>query len=364
MSWVKRQRQRLQSNRQCYNTYMATVFDGKTYAAKLEQNLKLQVRRLKFAPKLIILYFSEDQGSVMYTRLKQQVAERVGIELRAEKLSVHDDVEPILKLVRKHGRDRHIQGVMIQKPAGKTFFEAYDEQWAEAGAIKTLVKNLNYFLSWEGEGRGTQAWWKRLTAEIPPHKDVDCLTAVNLDRVYRGKWEIVPATVRAVLSIIEVSLQIKPGSLMTGIIPSGSEALGRRPFSKGSRLRAVVIGRSEIVGRPLAHVLAQRGMEVSLCASSGVVARSSGSQLLDVKSFEEIGNETLKADIVVSASGKPNLITGVMVSQGTVVIDAGSPQGDVDFDKVKEKASFITPVPGGVGPVTVISLLENLIDLL
>lgn len=323
------------------------VFDGKRFALKRERMLERRIEKLRVSPKLVSLYFAEDSGSVIYTNLKQAAAKRVGIEFHAEKVSIKDQASSIIRLIKQFASDPGVQGLMIQKPAQKFFYEVSDKGWAGPGMISTLFKNLKYLLLLEEKGKGTDVWWRRLVAEISPRKDVDCLNPVNLDLVYRGRWKVLPATVRAVLSIIEVAVTRPVLVARTGLV-------GRS---------AVVVGRSEIVGRPLAHVLAQKGAKVLLSGSTGVVAESRGSQLIEEHRPLNLAEVTKEADIVVSATGEPGIITGDMVKKGVVVIDVGAPDGDVDFDSVERKASFITPVPGGVGPVTVVSLLENLMDI-
>ncbi|OGY16249.1 MAG: hypothetical protein A2785_01505 [Candidatus Chisholmbacteria bacterium RIFCSPHIGHO2_01_FULL_49_18] len=316
------------------------VFDGKKFAQQREEELRAKISQFDKPPVLVSIYFREDPASVVYTNLKQKAAGRVGIDFRAENVSVRDDIDVLLKNIRNFSQNRHVHGLMIQKPSQAVFEQLTSQEWASAGTLRTLAKNLTYFFSREGAEKGSAEWWKRLVMEIAPHKDVDCLHPVNLGRIYRGKWRILPATVRAILSIIEYA----------DVNLSGK--------------KVVVVGRSEIVGKPLAHVLAQRGALVSLCASTGVVAKSRGKQLFAVRSHQSLASALTDAEVVVSASGKPRLITGERLKQGVVVVDVGSPEGDIDFDTVKRKASFITPVPGGVGPVTVVSLLENLLLLL
>lgn len=331
----------------------AVIFNGKAFAFEREKTLRMRVTKLDFTPKMVSLYFTEDPGSVLYTTLKQAAARRVGIDFHAERVSLRDDTRSVVERIRTYTDDPRVHGVMIQKPANRTLFEAKDAKWAGPGMLGTFVKNLRYFTSSEGEGKGSSSWWRRLTAEIPPHKDLDCLTSVNLDRVYRGRWKIVPATVRAVLSILDHArsdLVIEPIAYLQDQDRARSDLV-------------VVVGRSEIVGKPLAHVMAQRGARVTVCASSGVVAVSRGSEILKASKPQVLAEATRQADILVSATGEQGLITGDMVKRGAIVIDVGAPEGDVEFQTVAQKASFITPVPGGVGPMTVVALLENLLQL-
>lgn len=294
----------------------AVVFDGKKFVNEREKVLQRRIIKLGFSPKLVNIFFAEDPGSVLYTNLKQQAAERVGIAFHAEEISLKDDYEFILRTISQYSHKKGIHGVMIQKPSKRIVIETVG------------VGN-----------RGFEAWWSRMVVEIDPKRDVDCLTAVNLDQVYRGDWKIVPATVRAILSILDQTRTILEGR------------------------KVVVVGRSAIVGKPLAQVLAQRGAKVSLCGLEGVVAENLGSQMVKVHEPKDLASVAHEADILVSATGTPGIITAKMIKKEAMVIDVGAPVGDVEFAEVKKKASFITPVPGGIGPVTVVSLLENLVDI-
>ncbi len=163
---------------------------------------------------------------------------------------------------------------------------------------------------------------------ILPQKDVDGLTSINAGKLFVGKPEIIPATPRAVLAILD---QIR------------YDLTGRK---------VVIIGRSNLVSKPLSQLLTGRDATVTLCHSK-------------TRNLDDIASE---ADILISAAGCPGLITGRSVKNGAVVIDigikkqAGKILGDVDFDSVKDKVSYITPVPGGVGPVTVAMLLANTVE--
>lgn len=162
---------------------------------------------------------------------------------------------------------------------------------------------------------------KQVLNTIDPKKDVDCLTKANLELLKQGKSRFLPATVRGIMEILQI----------------GKVSL------EGKKI--VVVGAKGFVGRPLVNYL-----------------RSLGNNVVGVdKETPDLKTKTKEADILISATGVPNLIKKEMVKEGAVVIDVGSPKGDVCFEEVKEVASFITPVPGGVGPMTVICLFENLL---
>jgi methylenetetrahydrofolate dehydrogenase (NADP+)/methenyltetrahydrofolate cyclohydrolase len=174
-------------------------------------------------------------------------------------------------------------------------------------------------------GTDFSSWWEALVGAIDPEKDVDCLTSVNLQKIKDEQGGILPATVRAVVSILM----------------EAKRELGISDHVWKEKMVAV-IGRSDIVGRPLSWVLSKHHNTVDLFGKSDTPKNLDG------------------YEIVISAVGVPNLIT--KVRDEAIVIDVGSPEGDVDYDAVASKVSFITPVPGGVGPVTVICLMENVIE--
>lgn len=271
---------------------MAIIFDGKQAARQREAQLALKVQARKregVTPHIRVWVFREDEGSLLYTKLKKAAAERLRIIYEPIEHSVHDSLTSIVDEIKAASSDPTITGVMVQKPSKNT---------------------------WNEEG-----WWEALTTAIDPLKDVDCLTTTNLGRLDT----FIPATVRACLSILDTA----------------QEAL-HVPDDLWQQKSVVVIGRSAIVGTPLAKILQNRFDSV---------------RLIGKKELEE--QPHLNEDVVIVAVGKPNLIKGEMVNDGVIVIDVGAPQGDVERASVEPKAAFLTPVPGGVGPMTVVSLMEN-----
>ncbi len=293
------------------------MFDGVREAAKREAALSEWVVNLRNKPSMVSVFFGDDLASVLYTRLKQEVAARVGIGFFAIEQSFADKVDEIEGKIRKFNADEKIQGIMIQKPAQSTWLVA-GGLWQKGSPTTRHTPHTTSFAE----------WWRSLADTIDPKKDVDGLT---------GKGRVMPATVKAVIAILS---RIKNEEL---IIENYQETA--KKFVRGKRV--VVIGRSDIVGKPLSLELEKMGAKVSNVGSGE----------------PDLGNVTRQADILVSATGRENLVTAEMVKEGAIVIDVGSPQGDVDFASVAQKASFITPVPDGVGPMTVVSLLENLLDL-
>lgn len=165
--------------------------------------------------------------------------------------------------------------------------------------------------------------WQQLADRIPPEKDVDCLTSENLRLIKEGKPRFLPATVKAVLYCLESLKRIQS-------------------------LKYVILGRSPILGLPLSWYLKNLGADVTLLHSQSTI--------------NNLQLAISQADILISAIGKPQYITGGMVKTGVVAIDCGSPVGDMDFASVSQRAAAITPVPGGVGPLTVVSLMENVVE--
>lgn len=314
------------------------IINGKKLAAEREAILKKKVAKFVSEfhrkPKLVAVEISEDPGSVLYLKLKRAAAERIGIEFEVKRT-----VLPALEGLSFMRTD----GIFIQHPP------RYDKQK-----------------------------WQEFVDQIPPEKDVDCLTSENLRLIQEGKPRFLPATVKAI------------GYCLLWALPRAFSRVGQQPLTGGSRLfssglseassyhqseapntlfddasipskktrqllevllvgkRVVILGRSPMVGLPLSWWLGSLGVRVDVLHSQ----TESSDQKAVIR----------KADILISATGKPGMITGDMVKQGATVIDVGSPRGDIDFASVSKKASAITPVPGGVGPLTVMSLMENVVQ--
>jgi len=285
---------------------MVVIFDGKKLAAKKEKILAKKVAEFKkttgITPKLVAVMVGENPASELYLRKKTEVAQRVGIEIEIFKLN---ELNELISLIEKKNKDKKTHGIMIQmpieiqKPASRDSF----------GIPKSKIQN-------KFEIRNSKF---EILGSIEPRKDIDCLTPENFGLLVMGKPRFLPATVKAILEIIKISsFKLQASSV-------------------------VVVGASNIVGKPLALHLSNLGATVTLCRSK-------------TKNLEKY---TRQVDLLVSATGVPKLIKKDMVKKGAIVIDVGSPVGDVDFENVSQIASFITPVPGGVGPLTVVCLLEN-----
>jgi methylenetetrahydrofolate dehydrogenase (NADP+)/methenyltetrahydrofolate cyclohydrolase len=235
----------------------------------------------------------------------------VGISYEPQEMSLTLDPGLIIQSIRELSFDLGITGIMVQKPAKSVWTEVTRSDPAQF-----------------------ERWWAELTNAIDPAKDVDCLTESNLRRVYTNRRAdqldiLLPATVRAVLSIL-----------------SNAQDELHIPIEEWTTKKILVLGRSDIVGKPLTHMLRIQGHTVNNVGRKELPE-------VDAKEY----------DIIISAAGSPNVVTGDMVTEKAIVIDVGSPTNDVDRSTVERKAAFLTPVPGGVGPVTVISLMENIVSV-
>jgi methylenetetrahydrofolate dehydrogenase (NADP+)/methenyltetrahydrofolate cyclohydrolase len=306
------------------------TFNGNQLAQTREEQLKEKISSVFGNQKLIIaaVLFTEDAGSQLYTRLKAEAARRVGIEYHSYEFSLSDSTETIQTKINELNNNPDINGIIIQKPWRKTWVNSQTEDIQQSFVISDNPRNA--------ERKEFSLWWNMLTASISETKDVDGLHPKTIDQIKEGTWvenkKVLPATCQAVLTILE----------------EAETRLKDQNFSKGKHL---VLGKSDLLGIPLFYELKRQGKDVEILASRELSERmSSGQKLLD-------------AAVVVSATGRKDLVTGDMVSDNVVVVDVGEPRADVEFASVSQKASFITPVPGGVGPMTVISLLENCVQL-
>ena len=267
---------------------MATIFDGRKFAAEKEITLQNRVLGLKARgvyPKLASIIIGNDPASVLYVNLKKKAAEKTGAEVDIYNIPENSKVDDLTLLIDTLNTDKTVRGIMIQLP---------------------LPSPMSKFKN-------------RIIESINPKKDVDGL---------RPDSEFLHPTSKAVIEIIDKAKKDK------------------NYVRKASPCKVVVVGATGMVGTPLVKELKIEGYEVIECDSK----------------TPDLQGLSLQADILVSTTGVPDIIKGDMVKNWAIVIDVGSPRGDVDFDSVVKKASFITPVPGGVGPVTIICLLENLIS--
>ena len=272
------------------------ILDGKALAAKLKEEMKAEVGKLNangIFPKLAVILVGEDPASQVYVRNKARDCEEVGIISQTIVLPVETGREELAELIRSLNDDDSVNGILVQLPL-------------PAGLDDSEITQL-----------------------IAPQKDVDAFSYYNVGRIMTGEYSFVPCTPAGCMELIKLS----------GISVEGKSC--------------VVIGRSNIVGKPMAMLLMQANGTVTICHSR----------------TRDLADITRKADILVVAIRKPGYITGDMIKEGAVVIDVGinrcpdgKLRGDCDFDSCAEKASYITPVPGGVGPMTRVMLLKNTLN--
>ncbi|OGC03421.1 bifunctional 5,10-methylene-tetrahydrofolate dehydrogenase/5,10-methylene-tetrahydrofolate cyclohydrolase [candidate division WOR-1 bacterium RIFOXYA12_FULL_43_27] len=273
---------------------MAKIIDGKKIAGEIRAELAERVAELKekhnIVPKLSVILVGDDPASAVYVRNKEKACAEVGILTDTHKFSSNIEEKEVLTLVESLNRQKDVYGILVQLP---------------------LPKEIDP---------------KKILEAISPEKDVDGLHVVNMGKLLRGEGALfLPCTPSGVIHLL----------LSTGVKLLGKEA--------------VVVGRSNIVGKPLALMLLEHHMTVTLCHSRTA----------------DLASVCRRADVLVAAVGKPCLIKGDWVKEGAVVIDVGVNRidgklvGDVDFESAKERASFITPVPGGVGPMTIAMLMKN-----
>ncbi len=284
----------------------AKILDGKQIAEEMRAEIKAEAAKLTAAgvqPGLGVLLVGDDPASRSYVTAKEKACAAAGLYSEEVKLPADATRDQILDVVRRFNADPRIHGILVQLPLPDS-------------KIELEVINA-----------------------IDPDKDVDGFHPVNVGRMQLGLPAFIPCTPHGVLHMLK---------------RSGAPVAGAH---------AVVVGRSNIVGRPLANLLTQKSelgnATVTLCHTR----------------TKDLGHHTRQADIVIAAAGRANTITADMVKEGAVVIDVGvnrvedasAPRGyrlvgDVDFEAVKEKASAITPVPGGVGPMTITMLLFNTVE--
>ena len=284
----------------------AKIIDGKQVAAEMRAELKNKVAELKtkgVTPGLAVILVGEDPASKSYVTAKEKACEEIGMHSSDNRILATTTQEELLALIDKFNKDPNIHGILVQLP---------------------LPKHINE---------------DQILLAIDPAKDIDGFHPVNVGRMVVGQDAYLPCTPHGVVQLL----------LRSHVTLDGAEV--------------VIVGRSNIVGKPLANMLIQKSKTgnatVTVCHTR----------------TRDIAAHVKRADIVIAAAGRPNTITADMVKEGAVVIDVGVNRiedaskksgfrlvGDVDFEAIKEKASLITPVPGGVGPMTITMLLYNTVQ--
>jgi methylenetetrahydrofolate dehydrogenase (NADP+)/methenyltetrahydrofolate cyclohydrolase len=274
----------------------ARLLDGKALAAGIKEKIKKEIDSLESKPRLVSIQVGENPASEVYLKSQRKNAEGLGIEYNLEKLSERVSQDELIALLNRLNNDRAVNGIMVQMP---------------------LPSQINA---------------KVISRHISALKDVEAVHPQNMGEIIFGNAKIFPCTAASCMELL---------NSIDGLNLYGKEA--------------VIVGHSEIVGKPLALMLLNKFVTTTVCH---IATGERGTLPEFVK----------KAEILIVAVGKAALIKGDWVKEGAIVIDVGINQvgdkivGDVEFDKAQERASYITPVPGGVGPLTVAILMRNLIE--
>jgi len=269
------------------------ILDGKKIAERIKKEIKSEVLGLKnngIIPGLAVIIVGNDVASKIYVNNKKKACEEVGINSEVYELEEKISQKELLKLIEKLNQDKNVHGILVQLP---------------------LPEHIDK---------------DKIILAIDPKKDVDCFHPENIGKVFLELPEILPCTPAGIMEILkEYDIEVTGKNI-------------------------VIVGSSNIVGKPLAIMMINAGATVTVCN-------------LETKNLKK---ECLKADILVTAAGKAGLIKADMIKQEAVVIDVGMNRGlenklagDVDFQAVSKIAGAITPVPGGVGPMTIVELLKN-----
>lgn len=274
----------------------ATLIDGKELARSLREQLALEARQLSqesgVIPGLAVVLVGDDPASEVYVRNKEKACQEAGLYSEIHRFPSSASEAEVVGRIRELNANPAVHGVLVQWP---------------------VPQQIDY---------------ARVIAALDPRKDVDGFHAINMGRLAKGEEGLVPCTPRGVIHMLE---------------KFGFDLVGKE---------AVVVGRSNIVGKPMALLLLHRHATVTVCHSR----------------TRDLGEVTRRADVLVVAVGSPRLIRGTMIKPGAVVIDVGVNRldgklvGDVDFDEARQVAGAISPVPGGVGPMTIAMLLANTIE--
>lgn len=273
---------------------MSIIMDGKATGAKVRGVLAQKTVEFKakhgYAPGLAVIIVGDDPASKVYVRNKKKACEEIGYNSFEYALPEQTSESELLELIEKLNGDSSVHGILVQSPVPRHIDE------------------------------------KKIQSAILPQKDVDAFHPVNVGKIMIGDYDFVPCTPAGITELLDEY----------GIETSGKSC--------------VVIGRSNIVGKPMAMLMLHKNCTVTVCHSK----------------TPDVGAFTKNADIVIAAVGKAGFLTGEMIKDGAVVIDVGMNRnsegklcGDADFESCAKKASYITPVPGGVGPMTITMLMKN-----
>jgi len=274
---------------------LAKLLEGRPLAQNLKEEIRGQVNSLKKKPVLASVQVGDNPGAEAYVKSQKKTAEGLGIEYQFHKLSQDTTEASLIEFIQKLNADKSVNGIIIQMP---------------------LPGQIDY---------------KKISQFILPQKDAEGMHPANIGKIVFGKANILPCTAAAVMELLN----------STGVNLYGKET--------------VVVGHSEIVGKPLALLLLDKFATVTVCHIG-----TSGAGKLE--------EHVKKAEVLIVAVGKAGLIKGEWIKEGAIVIDVGINRvgdkivGDVEFETAEKRASYITPVPGGVGPLTVTMLMRNLVE--
>jgi len=274
---------------------LAKLLEGKPLAEIIKSKLLQEVQALSKKPVLASVLVGENAGAETYVKSQKKCAESLGVEYQFHKLSQDISEGKLIEFIKDLNQNKSINGIIIQMP---------------------LPQHIDY---------------KKISQYILPEKDVEGMHPANMGKIVFGKAKILPCTPAAVMELLN----------STGIDLNGKEV--------------VIVGHSEIVGKPLALLLLEKFATVTVCH----IGTSKACKL------EE---HVKKAEVLIVAIGKIGLIKGDLIKEGAIVIDVGINRvadkivGDVEFEAAEKRASYITPVPGGVGPLTVTMLMRNLVE--
>jgi methylenetetrahydrofolate dehydrogenase (NADP+)/methenyltetrahydrofolate cyclohydrolase len=274
---------------------LAKLLEGKPIAEKIKEGIRQEILSLKGKPILASVMAGDNAGAEAYVKSQQKNAQNLGIDYQFHKLGQDTTEGQLVEFIQRLSSDKSVNGIIIQMP---------------------LPAQIDY---------------KKISQFISPEKDIEGVHPANIGKIVFGKAGILPCTAAAVMELLKE----------TGVDLYGKEA--------------VVVGHSEIVGKPLALLLLDRFATVTVCH-------------IGTSKAGKLEEHVRKAEVLIVAVGKAGLIKGEWVKPGAIVIDVGINRvgdkivGDVEFEQAEKRASYITPVPGGVGPLTVTMLMRNLVS--
>ena len=274
---------------------MARLLEGKPIAEKIKEEIKQAAQLLKNKPVLASIMVGDNAGAEAYVKSQKKSAESLGIEYQFHKLAADMQEQDLIEFIKKLNNDTSVNGMILQMP---------------------LPAHIDY---------------KKISQFILPEKDAEGMHPANIGKIIFGKAKILPCTAAAVMELLN---------------SSGVDLYGKE---------VVVVGHSEIVGKPVSLLLLDKFATVTVCH-------------IGTSKAGKLEEHVRKAEVLIVAVGKAGLIPGDWVKEGAIVIDVGINRvadkivGDVEFEAAEKKASYITPVPGGVGPLTVIMLMRNLVE--